>query len=415
MQLSDDCFEHDGALLPLDDALGLIQSRLRPVTGTESVPIGEACGRILADDLVARIDVPPHDNSAVDGYALFFGDLAATAETRLPIGGRAVAGQGLGRPVRRGEAVRIFTGAPMPAGTDTVVMQEDCGLEGDAVIVPPGLRAGANRRRRGEDVRVGDRVLTAGRRLRAEDIGVAAGLGRQKLAIRRRLRVGVWSTGNELFEPGAERTDDGIFDANRYMLLSLLRGMGCRATDLGILPDERDTVRRRLRPAVDFDLVITSGGASVGEEDHVGAVLAELGSVHFWKLAIKPGRPVMMGQIDGTPLIGLPGNPAAVMVTFLIVVRRVVLRLAGAEDAVPLLFAARADFAHRKKKGRREFLRARVTPDPTGLPRVSKYRQEGAGNLMSFVASDGLVELAEDTVAVSPGDIVPFTPLEALR
>ena len=299
MQLNDDCFADDGGLLPLDDALALIQSRLRPVADTETVPIEEACGRILAEDLIAPIDVPPHDNSAVDGYAVFFGDLAAAAQTRLPVGGRTVAGQGLGRPARRGEAVRIFTGAPMPTGMDTVAMQEDCRVEEDCVVVPPGLRAGANHRRRGEDVRAGDRVLSAGRRLRAEDIGVAAALGQRQLIMRRRLRVGVCSTGNELFDPGAERSKDGIFDANRYMLLSLLRGMGCAATDLGILPDERDRVRRRLRSVADFDLVVTSGGASVGEEDHVRAVLAELGSVHFWKLAIKPGRPVMMGQIGG--------------------------------------------------------------------------------------------------------------------
>lgn len=415
MQLSDDCFAHEGGLLPLDDAFALIQSRLRSVAEVESVPIGEACGRILAEDLVAPIDVPPHDNSAVDGYAVFFEDLAATEETLLPVGGRAVAGQGLDRPAVRGEAVRIFTGAPMPIGMDTVAMQEDCRLDGQVVVVPPGLRAGANRRYRGEDVHTGDRVLGAGRRLRAEDIGIAAGLGQPRLLIRQRLRVGVCSTGNEVFEPGADRTKDGIFDANRYMLLSLLRGLGCAVTDLGILPDERETVCRRLQSATDFDLVVTSGGASVGEEDHVAAVLPELGSVHFWKLAIKPGRPVMMGLIDGTPLIGLPGNPAAVMVTFLVVGRRVVLRLAGAEDAVPVPLAVRADFAHRKKNGRREFLRVRVAPDPAGLPRVSKYQQEGAGNLMSFVASDGLVELAEDTVAVAPGDIVSFTSLDALR
>ncbi len=415
LQLSDDCFAHEGGQLPLDDALALIKSRLRPVAEVESVPIGEACGRILAEDLVAPIDVPPHDNSAVDGYAVFFGDLAAAGETPLPVGGRAAAGQGLGRPARRGEAVRIFTGASMPTGMDTVAMQEDCRLDGDSVVVPPGLRVGANRRRRGEDVCAGDRVLGAGRRLRAEDIGIAAALGQQQLVLRRRLRVGGCSTGNEVFNPGAERTKDGIFDANRYTLLSLLRGMGCAVTDLGILPDERDTVRRRLRSATGFDLVVTSGGASVGEEDHVAAVLPELGSVHFWKLAIKPGRPVLMGQIGGMPVIGLPGNPAAVMVTFLVVARRVVLRLAGAEDAVPVPFAARADFAHRKKKGRREFVRAQIARDSAGLPRVSKYQQEGAGNLMSFVASDGLVELAEDTVAVAPGDIVPFIPLEALR
>ncbi len=415
MQLSDDCFAHGGGLLPLDKALELIRTRLDAVTEVETVALAAAGGRILAADIVATLDVPPHDNSAVDGYAVRFADLKPDGDTRLPVGGRAVAGAGLGREARGGKAIRIFTGAPMPAGLDTVAMQEDCRADGDTVSLPTGLRLGANRRCRGEDIRAGDKVLAAGRRLRAEDLGVAASVGQRTLAVRRQLRVGLCSTGDEVHEPGADRAADGIFDANRYALMGALRDLGCAVEDLGILPDRAEAVRGCLAQADRFDLLLTSGGASVGEEDHVAAALGELGAVHFWKLAIKPGRPMMMGQVCNTPVVGLPGNPAAVMVTFMMVARRLILRLAGAADEAPVAHPVRADFAHRKKGGRREFVRARLTTGPNGMSNAVKYPQEGAGNLMSFVASEGLVVLPEDTVAVAPGDSVGFIPFATLR
>ena len=415
MQLSDDCFAHGGGLLPLDDALDMIRRRLQPVTEVETVGLAQAAGRILAADLVAQESVPPHDNSAVDGFAVSFADLNEDAETGLTVGGRAVAGHGLDRAVRAGEAIRIFTGAPMPAGMDTVAMQEDCRRDGDAVLIPTGLRLGDNRRLRGEDIEAGDKVLQGGRRLRPEDVGVAASLNQQALGVRRRLRVGLCSTGNEVHEPGSPRSADGIFDANRYALMGALGDLGCAVEDLGILPDTIDAVRLYLGRAAEFDLLLSSGGASVGEEDHVAAALGELGAVHFWKLAIKPGRPMMMGQIGRTPVVGLPGNPAAVMVTLMMVARPLILRLAGAVDDAPVAHRVRADFAHRKKRGRREFVRARLTIGTNGTLGAVKHPQGGAGNLMSFVASDGLVVLPEDSVAVAPGDIVAFIPFATLR
>ena len=415
MQLSDDCFAHAGGLLPLDEALAVIRQRLRPVAGTETVALGAATGRVLADAAIAPVDVPAHDNSAVDGYAVHFDDLVDDGPTRLPVTGRVAAGHALDRAAGRGEAIRILTGGPMPTGPDTVAMQEDCRREGERVVIPNGLRRGANRRARGEDIRERDTVLAAGRRLRPEDVGVLASLGQGTVTVRRRLHVGVFSSGDEVCEPGAARRSHGIFDANRHTLLALLDGLGCAASDLGILPDDSAVVHDRLTGAAGFDLLVSSGGASVGEEDHIQTAIRQLGPMHFWKLAIKPGRPVLMGQAGRTPLIGLPGNPAAMMVTFLMIARPTVLRLAGAATEETPRYPVTADFSHRKKTGRREFLRVRLAGGPYGPHRARKYHKEGAGILMSFVAADGLVELAEGVTDVMPGDTVSFIPLNALR
>ena len=330
-QLSDDCFAHGGALMPAAAALAELRARLAPVGERETVPLSEAAGRILAADLIADRDVPPHDNAAVDGYAVHFADLAADRDTELPVTGRAAAGHSLGRPARRGEAIRIFTGAVMPDGPDTVMMQEDCTSRGDVVVIRPGIGRGANRRRRGEDVRVGTIVLRDGQRLRPQDVGLAAALGRPAVPVYRRLRVAILSTGDEVHEPGTALPLGAVYDANRYALVALVKALGAAPTDLGILADEAAAIDAALTDAATgHDLILTSGGMSVGEEDHIAGVVRARGSLYFWKLAIKPGRPVAMGQIGGTPLIGLPGNPAAMMVTFLRLARPALLRLAGA-------------------------------------------------------------------------------------
>jgi molybdopterin molybdotransferase len=392
------------------------------VTETETVTLRDAAGRIAAIDVVAKRDVPPHDNSAVDGYAVYFDDLSGTEDTSLPVTGRAAAGHPLPGAQKRGEAVRIFTGAPMPpgpegseGGPDTVLMQEDCtvepGPDGERVLIPVGIRRGANRRSRGEDVSAGATILTAGQRLRPQEIGLAASVGLTTLTVYRPLRVAILSTGDEVFEPGGDLPAGGIYDANRYSLLTLLDAMGCRVTDLGILPDDRDTISIVLaKAAEDHDALITSAGMSVGEEDHLSAAVSALGQMHFWKLAIKPGRPVALGQIGGMAFVGLPGNPAAMMVTFLRLARPALLRLAGASELEPHLYKVRAGFDHTKKAARREYVRVRLVPGDDGNLVAYKFPREGAGILTSLVEADGLVELSEDMTQLTVGTMVDFLP-----
>jgi molybdopterin molybdotransferase len=410
-QLSDDCFAHGGALMPLDEALAMLAERIGPVAEIEHVPLTQAVGRILAEDVAARVDVPPHDNSAVDGYAVFFEDLDAEKETRLPVTGRVAAGHPLGRAALPGEAIRIFTGAPMPEGPDTVMMQEDCREEGGHVVIMPGIKRGANRRNAGEDVHKGDVVLRRGRRLKPQDIGLAATSGHTELAVYAPIRVAVFSTGDEVFDPGAELPEGRIYDANRFTLMSAVTRLGCDVSDLGILPDDEAVIGEALvRAAESHDLLLTSGGVSVGEEDHLRAAVEAGGNLHFWRLAIKPGRPVAMGQVGRTPIVGLPGNPGAVLVTFLLVARPILLRLAGMEDVAPQRFHVRAGFDYRKKEGRREFVRARLTPDGDGMPVAEKQGAGGAGILSSLVESDGLLDLGSDLTYLESGSTVVFLP-----
>jgi molybdopterin molybdotransferase len=411
VQLSDDCFAAGGAMMTLDEALGLIDRIAGPIVGTEDVSVAHAIGRVLAEDVAAALDVPGSDNSAVDGYAVAFGDLATDAPTTLPVEGRAAAGHPLGRPARRGEAVRVFTGALMPEGADTVAMQEDCRREGERVIILPGLKRGANRRLAGEDVRRGQTALRAGIRLRPQDVGLAAACGRFQLRVREPLRVAVFSTGDEVRDVGQPLEPGTIYDSNRYVLAGLLAELGCRVTDLGILPDDAATLRAALaRAAESHDLLITSGGVSVGEEDHVRGAIEALGTLHAWRVAIKPGRPIALGQIGRVPFVGLPGNPAAAMVTFLTLARALVLRLAGRSEIRPLTFPVRAAFAHRKKRDRREFLRVRLAAGADGIQEARPFPREGAGILSSLVEADGLVTLPENLTTLDPGVMVSFLP-----
>ncbi len=410
-QLSDDCFAHGGPLMRVEEALALIAQRTHGVTEVESVPLAACLGRVLAEALIAPFDVPPHDNSAVDGYAVFFDDLDQQGETRLPIGARVAAGHALDRPGRRGEAIRIFTGAAMPEGPDTVMMQEDCREEGGQVVILPGIKQGSNRRKRGEDFKAGDLLVPQGRRLRPQDLGQAAACGLKELKVRRPLRVALFSTGDELREGGEPLEPGAIYDSNRATLSALLQGLGCAVTDLGILRDKAAGMEAALAAAAaEQDLIITSGGVSVGEEDHVKPVVEKLGSLHLWRLAIKPGRPIALGQVGRVPFVGLPGNPVAVMVTFLTIVRPLILRLMGAEIPPARRFRVRADFEHKKKAERREWVRASLVELPEGGFAARKFARQGAGILSSLVESDGLVELPEDMTRLEPGMLVDFLP-----
>jgi molybdopterin molybdotransferase len=408
-QLSDDCFAFGGDLLSMTAALERV-STIEAAVASESVPLKAARGRILAAPLVAAMNVPPHANSAVDGYAVAFDDLRPNEATTLPIGGRAAPGRALGRLARRGEAVRIFTGAPMPEGLDTVLMQEDCTEADGTVTIPPGIRRGANRRHAGEDVKTGSTVLSPGRRLRPQEIGLAASLGITALPVYRRLRVAVFSTGDEVRDPGAPLAPSAIYDANRYVLAALLEGLGAAVTDLGIIPDRPAAIDEALAGAArDHGLILTSGGMSTGEGDHVKGAVEARGKLHFWRLAIKPGRPVAMGQIGRVPFMGLPGNPVAVMVTFLILARPLILRLSGAVDVAPRRFRVVAGFEHKKRSNRREYVRARLETTAEGWV-ARKFPRDGAGILSSMVESDGLVEIGEGISATKPGDVVDFLP-----
>lgn len=420
-QLSDDCFAFGGKLTRVDEALAELHSRLVVVADVETVPLAAATGRILAEDLVAACSSPPHNNSAVDGYAVFFDDLRTDGPTRLPVAGRIAAGHPLPGKAIQATALRVFTGAPMPDGPDTVFMQEDCEAEvtpdGETVVLPPGIKRGANYRFAGEDIDSGAIALRAGRRLHPRDIGLAASIGCDRLAVRLPLRVALFSTGDEVHEPGTPASPGSIYDANRHALAAQLRGLGCAVTDFGILADRQDAIRSALADAVEgHDLVVSSGGMSTGEEDHVkAAVEAAGGRLHAWRLAIKPGRPVALGQIGQVPFIGLPGNPVAVLVTFLRVARPLILLLAGAGDTEPRLYPVRADFDYRKKRDRREYVRVSLSDGADGIPVAAKFPRDGAGILSSMVAADGLVELAEDVIHLQRGAIVPFLPFSEVE
>jgi len=374
-QLSDDCFAFGGPLMSVDAAVEIITSRVTAVRDAETVALSAADGRVLARDMVAPLPLPPFTNSAVDGYAVRGDDLPTSGERAVPVSERVQAGAAACAPIAPGRAVRIFTGAPMPEGADTVFMQEDVRIDATGqVVLPAGLKRGANVRPAGEDVQEGQVALQAGHRLRPQDVALAAAFGLTELDVVRRIRVAVFSTGNELASPGTPRA----------------------------------AAQALKQVAGDHDLILTTGGVSTGEEDHVRTSVQSAGSLVLWRMAIKPGRPVAMGIIDGTAFIGLPGNPVASFVTFVHVVRPTILALAGAPAVHPVAMPVRAAFTYKKKTGRREYVRASLRRDPDGTLEAVKFPREGAGLLSSLVETDGLVELGEAVAGVEPGQTVGF-------
>jgi molybdopterin molybdotransferase len=409
-QLSDDCFAFGGPMMSVDEAVAIIASRVSAVDEVETVPLEKADGRILAEDLSASLALPPFTNSAVDGYAVRSDDLPKQKQATLPVSGRIQAGSSTEEAVKPGHAFRIFTGAPMPEGAGTVFMQEDVRLdEAGKVIVPPGLRPGANVRAVGEDIPLGSAALERGQRLRPQDVALVSAFGLTQVEVRRRIRVAVFSTGNELVSPGDLRGPAQLFDSNRFMLMAMLKRLGCEVSDLGILRDDRTALAQGLKKvAGGHDLILTSGGVSTGEEDHVKAAVEEAGTLVLWRMAIKPGRPVAMGIVSGAPLIGLPGNPVASFVTFVHVVRPTVLALSGARPEPLMPLPVRAGFAYKKKVGRREYVRVNLRKADDGRLEATKFPREGAGLLSSLVDTDGLVELGEEISQVAAGQLVGF-------
>jgi len=404
---------------PVADARAHILAACSAVTGIQRVPVRDALGRVLAADVISPVSVPPHDNSAMDGYAVRAADLAAGTETRLRVVGTAYAGHAWQGEVGAGEALRIMTGAVMPAGADTVVIQESVRTDGDTVIVPPGQKAGQHRRRAGEDLRAGEAALRAGRLLRPADIGLAASLGVAELTVRRRVRVGVLSTGDEVMSIGDAPREGSIYDSNRYTLTGMLTRLGCEVVDLGVAGDTREALSAALGSAVgEVDAIITSGGVSVGEADFVREILASLGQVEFWKIAMKPGRPMAFGRLGrgerSTLLFGLPGNPVATMVTFHFFAREALLTLMGvAPVAAPIHFSAVSDTAMKKQPGRTEYQRG-VLELRDGGWHVAVTGAQGSGILRSMCDANCIIVLGDDCGNVAIGDAVTVVPFEGL-
>ncbi|NMY39935.1 molybdopterin molybdotransferase MoeA [Pseudomonas sp. WS 5013] len=395
------------SLLPVEEALRrlLALAEATPIEAREIVSLAAADGRVLATDLVAGLDLPPWPNSAMDGYALCLADWRGEP---LPISQRILAGQAP-EPLQPGTCARIFTGAPMPAGADTVEMQESVELLADGRVrfLEP-LKAGQNVRPQGQETRAGEVVLPAGTRLGPVELGLAASLGCAVLAVRRRPRVAVVSTGDELVEPGQPLGPGQIYNSNRSLLCAWLQRLGCEVRDAGILPDDAQRTREALAALGDADLILSTGGVSVGEADHLGRVLREEGELALWKLAIKPGKPLTCGHFRGVPVLGLPGNPASTLVTFALLARPYLLRRLGVQRVAPLSVEVAAGFAWSKPGKRREYLRARLENG-----RAVLYPNQSSGVLRSAAWADGLVEVLEER-SYAEGDVLRFIPLSEL-
>jgi molybdopterin molybdotransferase len=400
-------------MISLDDALGQLLAHVTPLADVEQVATLDADGRVLAQDVVSALQVPPQDNSSMDGYALRCADLSHPG-LGLPVSQRIAAGSS-GTPLAAISVARIFTGAPIPPGADAVVMQEDCAVQPNgSVQVQTAPQPGQWIRRAGEDVTRGAVVLSQGQRLTPAELGLAASIGMSQLTVARRPRVALFSTGDELVMPGEVAPEDmkpgAIYNSNRFFLKALLVRVGCEVTDLGIVPDKLDATIQALRTAAQHhDLILTSGGVSVGEEDHIKPAVQSLGQLDLWQIAIKPGKPFAYGRVTEAHFIGLPGNPVSSFVTFLMLVRPFLLKLQGVSDVTPESIAVRSDFTWARGDKRREFLRGKRN----AAGGLDLFFNQSAGVLTSAVWGDGLVDNPPGQ-AIAPGDLVRFIPFSGL-
>jgi molybdopterin molybdotransferase len=409
-RLMDDCFLHDKDRLKHGEALKLIAERVVRITESESAALADTHGRVVAEDIFAPRDVPDFANAAVDGYAFAYTSLEP-GETKLKVRLRVAAGETADVTLDPREAARIFTGAAMPPGSDTCVMQEDVTVKGEWIAVPPGLKQGANCRRAGEDLKRGAIVARRGDRLRPQDIAAIASTGRAAIPCYERLKVGLLSTGNELVRPGAELKRGHVYDSNHSMLRGLVSASGAEAVDFGIAPDNQASVERIVAKAIEeCHVIVTTGGASRGEADHIVSTIMNMGVLHAWQLAVKPGRPLAMGQIGDKVFLGLPGNPVAVFVTYLLYVQPVLARLQGTTWREPQRYRMEAGFTVNKKKtGRREFWRGWIETGEDGA-RVKKFARDGSGLISGLRQATGLIEVTEAVTEVREGDLVDFIP-----
>jgi molybdopterin molybdotransferase len=410
--------DYDPDSMPVERARTLIHSFLAPVTATERVPIRQALGRVLSTDVVSPIAVPAHDNSAMDGYAVRFSDLAGDRETVLSRVGESFAGKPSGVTLGGGQCVRIFTGAVMPQGADSVVMQERAHEESGRVVVAAGAlaKAGQNRRVAGEDLKPGQRVFGVGQLVRAAELGVLASLGLGEVAVYRKLRVAFFSTGDELRSIGAPLAPGEVYDSNRYTIYAMLTRLNCDVLDMGVVADVPEAIERAFaEAAAAADVVITSGGVSVGDADYVKQQLNKLGEVLFWKIAMKPGRPLAYGRIGNAHFFGLPGNPVAVMVTFYEFVRDALFVLQGRRDVAPLpTFKVKLSAPIRKLPGRMEFQRGILAPDGNAGFTVRATGEQGSGILSSMSQANCLIVLPVETGNCAAGELVDVQLLEGL-
>jgi len=391
-------------LLPIEVAIELLLNNATPISETEVVPLLQANGRVLAKKLNSTINVPPSDNSSMDGYAVRSADFADENKTLLPISQRIPAGV-MGNKLEAGTVARIFTGAPIPAGADAVVMQEVCTPEGDGVNITGAISKGQNIRKAGEDIRTGDTILEAGKILKPQDIGLAASVGISDIEVFKRLRVGIFFTGDELQEPGESLKAGQIYNSNRHTLRGLLENLNCEVIDLGVVADTLDATKNAMLEAAEqADLVMTSGGVSVGEEDYIRIALEEIGQLKMWRINIKPGKPFAYGQIGNTPFLGMPGNPVSVFVTFCIFARPFILQTQGANETKANSFMVPAAFEWKKAGSRNEYLRARAK---NGVLEI--FPNQGSGVLTSTSWANGLAYIPAETM-VKPNDLVKFIP-----
>ncbi len=394
------------------EALERLLAQAHAIDHIEQRPLPDVLGRVLAQPLVAPYPVPPTDNSAMDGYALRHTDLAAQGTTTLPVSQRITAGD-VPQPLAACSAARIFTGAAIPAGADTVVAQEQCTAEHDNVTINATARLGQHIRRAGEDIEQGKPFMQAGVRIQPQAMGLIAANGIASIPVFRRLKVALLSTGNELLMPGAAMQDGKRYNTNHFTLIGLLQTLDCEIIDLGIACDQLSATVNVLRYAsTKADLIISSGGVSVGEEDHVKAAIEQLGTLNIWKLNIKPGKPLAFGQIDDTPFFGLPGNPVSLFVTFCLFARPFILRMQGVEEVLPQTITVRAQFSHPKESTRQEYVRSRLSTNEHDSA-VTTFGQQGSGVMSSTVWANSLTIIPPNTI-ITPGDLVEVIPFSEL-
>jgi len=406
---AEDCCASPG-LMPVDEAISRMLDAAAPVEQTEELGIESCLGRVLAEDVRSAINVPGYDNSAMDGYAVRSAD-CTEAGVSLTVSQRIAAGQ-TGVKLEAGSAARIFTGAPVPEGADAVVMQELCQQQGDSVTINSSVKVGENIRRAGEDIERGSVILKAGKRIRPQEQGLIASVGQAAINVRRKLKVAAFFTGDELVEPGRALAPGQIYNSNRYTLKGLLQSVDCEVIDLGIVPDTLEATLDVLkRAAASADLVLTSGGVSVGEEDYVRIALEQLGELSMWRINMKPGKPVAFGKVDDALFMGLPGNPVSVFVTFLVFARPLILKMQGATSYLSRGLSIRSGFEWQGIK-RQEYLRVRVKHDDSGAY-AEIYPQQGSGVLSSVSWADGLV-IVEPEKMINTGDILKYIPFQGL-